>query len=110
MNSQEYMEQLISEIPPDEMRFTRYSMDIIERIHDILDEKGLTQKDFAELMGKKESEISKWLQIDHNLTIKTLAKIEIALDAPILFTPKRAEKNKLAESEEKSNKNDFVKV
>lgn len=60
------------------------SFQIVDRIHEILSEKGLKQKDLAMQLGKKEAEISKWMRGTHNFTIDTLVAIEEALDAPIL--------------------------
>ena len=60
------------------------SFQIVDRIHEILIEKGLKQKDLAMLLGKKEAEISRWMRGTHNFTIDTLVTIERALQAPIL--------------------------
>ena len=60
------------------------SFRIVDRIHDILEEKGLKQKDLALRLGKSEAEISKWMRGTHNFTIDTLVSIEDALDAPIV--------------------------
>lgn len=57
---------------------------IVDRIHAILEERGLRQKDLAIMLGKKESEISKWMRGTHNFTIDTVSAIESALGAPIL--------------------------
>ena len=57
---------------------------IVDRIHEILQAKGLKQKDLALLLGKKEAEISKRKRGTHNFTIDTLVSIEQALGAPIL--------------------------
>lgn len=57
---------------------------IVDRIHAILEERGLRQKDLAVMLGKKESEISKWMRGTHNFTIDTVSAIESALGAPIL--------------------------
>lgn len=60
------------------------SFQIVDRIHEILTEKGMKQKDLALLLGKKEAEISKWMRGTHNFTIDTIVSIEKALEAPIL--------------------------
>ena len=60
------------------------SFRIVDRIHDILEEKGLKQKDLALKLGKSEAEISKWMRGTHNFTIDTLVSIEDALEAPIV--------------------------
>lgn len=60
------------------------SFQIVDRIHEILVMKGLKQKDLANLLGKSEAEISKWMRGTHNFTIDTLLNIEAALGEPIL--------------------------
>lgn len=50
------------------------SFEIVDRIHQILESKGISQKDFADLLGKKESEISRWMRGTHNFTISTIVK------------------------------------
>ena len=57
---------------------------IVDRIHAILAERGLKQKDLADMLGKKESEISKWMRGTHNFTIETISSIENVLGYPIL--------------------------
>lgn len=66
-------------------------LDMAERIHAILDAKGINQKDLAQAMGKSESEISKWLTGLHNLELKTIARIEVVLGEEILRFPKPAQ-------------------
>ncbi|MDD6862519.1 MAG: helix-turn-helix transcriptional regulator [Prevotella sp.] len=44
----------------------------------------LTQKDFAQKLHKRESEISKWLTGRHNFTMQTIAKIETALGCKLI--------------------------
>src|SRR5580704_15740139 len=77
----------IQEETPESVRiFVRQYTDIVLRINEILEAKGFTQKDLAEKMGKKPSEINKWLKGNHNLTLKTLAKLEAELGEPIIYT------------------------
>jgi transcriptional regulator with XRE-family HTH domain len=45
--------------------------------------KGISQRQLAELLGKRESEVSKWMRGTHNFTIKTIAKLEAVLGEPI---------------------------
>jgi transcriptional regulator with XRE-family HTH domain len=77
----------ILEETPDEVRiFVRQYTDIVVRINQLMQAKGYTQKHLAERLNKKPSEISKWLKGNHNLTLKTLAKLEAELGEPIIFT------------------------
>lgn len=57
---------------------------IVDKIHSIMEKKGLKQKDLAILLDKNESEISKWMRGTHNFTIETISSIEDALGEPIL--------------------------
>ena len=64
---------------------------IANRIYDLLEQKGMSQKDLAQKLGKTETEVSRWLCGTHNITMATLAKIAVALDDDIIVTtqPKR---------------------
>ena len=59
---------------------------IANRIYDLLEQKGMSQKDLAQKLGKTETEVSRWLCGTHNLTMATIAKIAVALDDD-LITP-----------------------
>ena len=78
------MNEIRSTISPETKMQMELSVAIANRIYDILEEKGMTQKDFARLMGKTETEVSRWLSGTHNLTLATLCKISIALGENIL--------------------------
>ena len=53
--------KIISSITDEDERRTRDRMRIAVKIADSLEAKKLSQKAFAKLMGKTESEISEWL-------------------------------------------------
>lgn len=80
------MEECRKLITPDIRRRVDLSVFVSERIFDILEKQHKSQRDFAKLMGKKESEISKWLQGTHNFTLSTISKIELVLGVPIFNT------------------------
>ncbi len=63
------------------------SFEIADRIDAILKKKGLSQKELAAKMGKRESEISRWLTGRHNFTTNTLADISLALGEPVVCVP-----------------------
>jgi transcriptional regulator with XRE-family HTH domain len=79
-------EKIQTETPEEVRIFVRQYTDIVLRINQILKAKGYTQKDLAEKMKKKPSEINKWLKGNHNLTLKTLARLEAELGEPIIYT------------------------
>lgn len=61
---------------------------IINRVRLIYHVKQIKQKDIARMLGKKPSEISKWLSGEHNLTLKSLIMLEVVLEEDIIFAPK----------------------
>jgi len=82
-------ERLKAKIKPHDREFAVLTLDIVDQIHEILESKNWNQKILAEKMGKRESEISRLLSGTHNLSISTLAKIQVALEQPVICTPKR---------------------
>ena len=84
MKRSSILEQRRKLVNPEVRQSVALSFQIVDRIHDILVQKNMRQKDLAFLLGKKEAEISKWMRGTHNFTIETLVSIENALGAPIL--------------------------
>jgi transcriptional regulator with XRE-family HTH domain len=68
-------------------RFVRIYGDIVVKVNGLLEEKGMTQKELAEKMDKKPSEINKWLKGEHNFTLRSIAKLEAELGETILEVP-----------------------
>ena len=78
------MNQLAEELPESSKRFVDKSFAISRRILHLLDQAGISQRDLADRLGKAESEISKWLSGQHNLTLRTLTLVEAALGEEII--------------------------
>ncbi len=76
--------QCLSSIPQEQKLQFELSFGVAEQISEILTKKGLSQKDLANLLHKRESEISKWMTGRHNFTIKTISQIESALDCKLI--------------------------
>lgn len=74
----------LATIPAEQKAEFELSFGIAERLSEILKEKNLTQKDFAHLLNKRESEISKWLTGRHNFTTQTIARIQAALGCNLI--------------------------
>lgn len=75
---------LTRSIPDDIRKEVDLSFAIADRVERLLAEKGMTQKDLAMRLGKKESEISKWLRGTHNFTTRTISKLSAALGEDIV--------------------------
>lgn len=65
-------------------RFIDNTFDLSDRISYLLSKNKMTQKDLADKLNKKESEVSKWLSGTHNFTIKTISKIEDVFDEKMI--------------------------
>lgn len=61
------------------------SAGIADKIDAILRARKMSQRDLANLTGKRESEVSKWLTGRHNFTTKTIALISNSLGQPIVM-------------------------
>ena len=55
----------------------------------MLKAKGFSQKDLADKLEKRPSEVNKWLIGEHNFTLRSLAKLEAELGEPIINVPQR---------------------
>lgn len=77
----------IENMPVESKIFVDKSLEIANFIFEIMEQKGLKQKDLAAKMGKTEAEISKLLSGMHNYTLRSIAKVEAALEVTIIYTP-----------------------
>lgn len=73
--------------PEDIERFVDKNLDISQQVYTYLKEKNWTQKEFAHNLGKSEAQISKWLSGTHNITLRSIAKMEAVLGEDIIVTP-----------------------
>jgi len=84
------VERLRARILPENKIFVKKNLEISEQIYSSLKEKNWTQKELAGRLGKSESEVSKLLSGLHNLTLKSIAKLEAELGSDIIVTPLEA--------------------
>lgn len=78
------------EIESGVVRYVDHSLAIAKQINLILKKINKNQTYLAKKLGKKESQISKWLTGTHNFTLKTISKIEDVLGESIIICPKDA--------------------
>lgn len=76
--------RIMNNIDEDKLRRTRDRMLVAVKIAETLKLKGISQKKFAEMIGRSESEISEWLSGDRNFTIDTLSDIKKYLGLNLL--------------------------
>lgn len=84
------MQAIRESTPPEVNRQVDMAFMIANRIYELLEQKGMTQKDLARRLGKTETEVSRWLSGTHNLTLSTIAKLSVALNDEIIQTTRDA--------------------
>lgn len=80
------LNELLDSITPEEQEKTDKKMILATIIANAIKANGLKKSEFAEILGKQPSEISKWLSGTHNFTIETLMDIERVLSIQLLDT------------------------
>jgi len=79
MVTNELFRQCLSAIPKEQKAEFDLSFSIAERLDALLKKKGITQHELAGRLGKRDSEVSKWLTGRHNFTTSTISRIEMAI-------------------------------
>lgn len=83
------VDRLLKSTPKDVEIFVDWYADLVVRINQLLRENDISKKELAEKLDKKPSEISKWLNGEHNFTLRSLAKLSAELGEPLMEVPKR---------------------
>ena len=77
-------EKAIGRISDEKLSEIRLSVEIVERIDNLMQKQQINQKQLAQQLGKNPSEINKWLSGTHNFTLKTIIRLENLFGEPIL--------------------------
>ncbi|MCI6619639.1 MAG: helix-turn-helix domain-containing protein [Prevotella sp.] len=80
------LSHLLGKLDKKKLEMTSNRMLVAAKIGNALEKERLTQKEFAVMMGRSESEISEWLSGNRNFTIDTLTEISLALNISLLDT------------------------
>ena len=84
MNTNELFKQEVKKIPPEVKKQLDLSFAISAMLAEAIKEKGMTQKEFAKFIGCTEPEVCKWLGGTHNFTLKTIARISVAINKDLI--------------------------
>lgn len=87
MNEFDFVNKHKETIPLETKLFVKKCFDIIDLIHESMEDQNILQKDLAAKLNKSEAEISKWLNGVQNFTLKTLCKLEWALGRELITVP-----------------------
>ena len=79
-------EQMVAEVPTEVKLEMDLSFAIADRIDALIKKKkkDLTKKEFADSIGKRPSEVTRWLSGQHNFTIRTLAMLSAYFDEALI--------------------------
>lgn len=94
------VKNMLNDMPEDIKLFSRVYADLVLRIGQALNEQNLTKSDLAQKLDKRPSEISKWLNGDHNFTLKSLCKLQVELGVTLINIPSVLSVKKQAEDSE----------
>lgn len=78
------LEEMLGPIPANIQAEVDLSFEISDRIDALMKQKGLSKNQFADALGRRPSEITKWLSGEHNFTISTLAMLSTFFGKPII--------------------------
>lgn len=76
--------KMLASVPPDIKAEIDLSFAVSDRIDALMQERGLSKKQFADALGRRPSEITKWLSGQHNFTLSTLAMLSSFFGQPII--------------------------
>lgn len=82
--------EIVKSIPETIKREVDMEMALSDRIFDLMEKHGLNKKSLAQALGKRPSEVTKWLSGQHNFTIKTISMLSAFFGEPLINVPKQA--------------------
>ncbi len=77
-------DEILARTPESTKQEVAKNVAIAVRIINTLRKQGKSRRDLAKLLGKSESQITRWLTGFHNLELNTIYKIEKALGVDII--------------------------
>jgi transcriptional regulator with XRE-family HTH domain len=77
-------QKLVGNIPPFTRKYVNRQVGLAATVAEKLKASGMTQRELADKLGKKESFISRVLSGDANPTLKTISAFEVALGVDVI--------------------------
>lgn len=65
--------KIVAAVPVDIKREGDLEFAISNRIYELMTNRGLSKVEFAQALGKRPSEVTKWLSGQHNFTLRTIS-------------------------------------
>ena len=78
-------DEMIAGTSPEIQKEVAMEFAISNRIYELMQKRGLNKIQFAQALGKRPSEITKWLSGQHNFTIKTISMLQTFFGEPLVM-------------------------
>ena len=75
---------MLASVTPEIQQEVDLELAISNRINDLMVTKGLSKLEFAQAIGKRPCEITKWLSGQHNFTVRTIALISAFFNEAVI--------------------------
>lgn len=79
-----FFQKFVEQIPPFTKKYVERQGEFAVKLSELLESTGMTQRELAEKLGKKESYVSRMLAGWSNPTLKTIVEFEVALGKDIV--------------------------
>ncbi len=70
---QPWFREVVNSVAPEIKEEIRLTMGVSERLDQLMHKKGMSKVELAKALGKRPSEITRWLSGQHNFTLRTIA-------------------------------------
>lgn len=77
-------DEMLSNTSPAIQQEVSMEFAISNRIYELMTQRGLTKLQFAQALGKKPSEVAKWLSGQHNFTLRTISMLSTYFGKPLI--------------------------
>lgn len=78
------LKEMLSSVPAHVQAEVDLSFAIATKLDSLIKHRGLTRKEFAEAIGCRPSEVTKWLSGQQNFTLRTLARLSVFFGEPMV--------------------------
>ena len=76
--------QMVATVPAAIKREVDLEFAISNRIYELMTKRGMSKVEFAQALGKRPSEITKWLSGQHNFTLRTISMLSTFFDEDLI--------------------------
>lgn len=87
---------ILEHLDPAQTNRTELRMMLAAKIYEAMQQKGISKKQFAQMLGQQPSVITKWLSGTHNFTADTLADIQRVLEISLFNFDEQPKHEKIA--------------